>query len=166
MIETIYFEVDHKKTGFGPKTAFLDPKRATLGNRGHETASQAAKRPPTGKLKVSRVTSGYRGLMIPLSRDRPSPKTLLFGLKSIFCGQPKKDCYNHDGTPQRQPFLLTALQGGLRVGVSIYLLYIYLKQPSLRGTYSLLQWKICIKTGQNVPHKSNRNATTNFFFKY
>ena len=50
-----------------------------------------------------------------------SPKTLFFGLKSIFCGQPKKDCYNHDGTPQRQPFLLTALQGGLRVGVSIYL---------------------------------------------
>jgi len=41
-----------------------------------------------------------------------------------------------------------------------------LKKPSLRGTYSLLQWKICIKTGQNVPDKSNRNATTNFFFKY
>ena len=35
-----------------------------------------------------------------------------------------------------------------------------------RGTYSLLQLKICIKTGQNVPDKSNRNATTNFFFKY
>ena len=64
-------------------------------------------------------------------------------------------------------FLLTALQGGLQVGVylsTIYILYIYLKQPSLRGTYSLLQWKICIKTGQNVPDKSNRNATTNFFF--
>ena len=62
------------KNGFGPKTAFLDPKRATLGNRGHETARQAAKRPPTGKPKVSRVTSGYGGLMIPLSRDRPSRK--------------------------------------------------------------------------------------------
>ena len=63
-----------QKNGFGPKTAFLDPKRATLGNRGHETARQAAKRPPTGKPKVSRVTSGYGGLMIPLSRDRPSRK--------------------------------------------------------------------------------------------
>ena len=62
------------KNGFGPKTAFLDPKRATLGNRGHETARQAAKQPPTRKLKVSRVTSGYGGLMIPLSRDRPSRK--------------------------------------------------------------------------------------------
>ena len=56
-------------SNWGQKTAFLDPKRATLGNRGHETARQAAKRPPTGKLKVSRVTSGYGGLMIPLSRD-------------------------------------------------------------------------------------------------
>ena len=63
-----------QKKGFGPKTAFLDPKRATLGNRGHETARQAAKRPPTGKLKVSRVTSGYGGLMIPLSRGRLSWK--------------------------------------------------------------------------------------------
>ena len=62
------------KNGFGPKTAFLDPKRATLGNWGHETARQAAKQPPTRKLKVSRVTSGYGGLMIPLSRDRPSRK--------------------------------------------------------------------------------------------
>ena len=126
------------------------------------------------KLRFTYETTIFR--LRPLGRPfrgpdcpkRPflSPKTLLFGLKSIFCGQPKQNCYNHDGTPQRQPFLLTALQGGLRVGVSIYLPYIYLKQPSLRGTYSLLQWKICIKTGQNVPDKSNRNATTNFFFKY
>ena len=74
MIITIYFEADHKKMVMGQKTAFLDPKRATLGNRGHETARQAAKQPPTRKLKVSRVTSGYGGLMIPLSRDRPSRK--------------------------------------------------------------------------------------------
>ena len=43
---------------FGPKKrAFLDQKRATLGNWGPETACRAAKWPPTGKL--SRVTSGY-----------------------------------------------------------------------------------------------------------
>ena len=62
------------KNGFGPKTAFLDPKRATLGNRGHETGRQPAKRPPTGKLKVSRVTSGYGGLMIPLGWIHLTPK--------------------------------------------------------------------------------------------
>ena len=75
MIITIYFEADHKKMVSGQKkTAFLDPKRATLGNRGHKTVDRVAKRPPTGKLKVSRVTSGYGGLMIPLSRDRLSRK--------------------------------------------------------------------------------------------
>ena len=58
----------------GQKTAFLDPKRTTLGNRGHETACRVAKRPPTGKPKVSRITSGYGGVVIPLSRDRPSQK--------------------------------------------------------------------------------------------
>ena len=74
MIVTIYFEADHNKLVSDHKTAFLDPKRATLGNRGHETARGVAKRPPTGKPKVSRVTSGYEGLMIPLSRVRPSQK--------------------------------------------------------------------------------------------
>ena len=61
------------KNGFGPKTAFLDPKRATLGNWGHETARQAAKRPPTGKPKVSKVTSGCGGDMIPSSWVRLIP---------------------------------------------------------------------------------------------
>ena len=74
MIITIYFEADHKNMVSGRKTAFLDPKRATLGNRGHETTRQAAKRPPIGKPKVSRVTSGYGGLMIPLSQFRLTKK--------------------------------------------------------------------------------------------
>ena len=56
------------------KTAFLGPKRATLGNRCRKTARRAAKRPPTGKPKVSRVTSGYGDVMIPLSRVRLRPK--------------------------------------------------------------------------------------------
>jgi len=64
----------------GPKLGVLAmntrplPKRATLGNRGRKTARRAAKRPPTGKPKLSRVTSGYGGLMIPLSRVRLTPK--------------------------------------------------------------------------------------------
>merc|ERR550539_171707 len=63
-----------QKIDFWPKNPLLGPKRATLGNRGRKTARRAAKRPPTGKPKVSRATSGYGGLMIPLSRARLSPK--------------------------------------------------------------------------------------------
>ena len=46
------------------KNPLLGPKRATLGNRGRKTDRRAAKRPPTGKPKVSRVTSGYGGHVI------------------------------------------------------------------------------------------------------
>ena len=59
---------------FGQKCSFLAPKRATLGNRGPETARRVAKWPPTRKPKVSRVPSGYGGVVIPLSRDRPSQR--------------------------------------------------------------------------------------------
>ena len=59
---------------WGQKTAFLTPKKATLGNPGHKTARRAAERPSTGKPKLSRVTSGYGGDMIPLSQVLPSPK--------------------------------------------------------------------------------------------
>ena len=64
MMVTIFFEAVHQKLISGQKTAFLGPKRATLGNRGRETARRAAKRPSTGKPKVSRVTSGYGGHVI------------------------------------------------------------------------------------------------------
>ena len=63
-----------QKNDFGPKTALLGPKRPTLDNRGHETARRAAKRPPTGKPKLSRVTSGYGGLMISFGRVRLTQK--------------------------------------------------------------------------------------------
>ena len=64
----------HKKMISRQKIALLSPKGVILGNRGHETVCRAAKRPHTGKPKVSRVTSGYGGLMIPLSRVRLTPK--------------------------------------------------------------------------------------------
>ena len=38
-------------------------------------------------------------------------KNAVFGLKSIFCGQPKKNCYNHDGTPKWQPFCADCIAG-------------------------------------------------------
>ena len=75
MMVTVFFEAVHKKLISGPKkTAFLGPKRAILGNQCRKTACQAAKRPPTGKPKVSRVTSRYGDVMIPLSRVRLRPK--------------------------------------------------------------------------------------------
>ena len=58
----------------GQKTSFFDPKRAILGNWGQKTARRAAKRPHTRIPKVSRVTSGYGGLMIPLIRIHLTPK--------------------------------------------------------------------------------------------
>ena len=45
-----------------------------LGNQGHETARRVTIWPPTRKLKVSRVPSGYGGVVIPLSQDRPSQR--------------------------------------------------------------------------------------------
>ena len=74
MMVTIFFEAVHKKVISGQKTAFLGPKRATLGNRGHEMGRRAAKRPPTGKPKVSKVASGYGEGIIPLSQVHLSPK--------------------------------------------------------------------------------------------
>ena len=74
MIVAKNLEDAHKKWILGPKTALLGPKRPILGNRAQKTARRAAKRPPTGKPKVSRVASWYGGLMIPLSRVRLTPK--------------------------------------------------------------------------------------------
>ena len=60
-----------KKIISGPKTALWGSKKAIVGNRGHETARRATKRPPTGKPMVFRVTSGYGGLMIESSPSEP-----------------------------------------------------------------------------------------------
>ena len=74
MMVTIFLRLFTKKLFQAKKTAFLGPKKATLGNRGHETARRAAKRPPSEKPKLSRVTSGYGEDMIPLSWIRLTPK--------------------------------------------------------------------------------------------
>ena len=42
--------------------------------KSQKTAHRAAKRPPAGNKKLSKVTSGYGGLMIPLGRIRATPK--------------------------------------------------------------------------------------------
>ena len=63
MVPTSFVKIGPKLGVFAMNTRPL-PKRVTLGNRGRKTARRAAKRPPTGKPKLSRVTSGYGGLMI------------------------------------------------------------------------------------------------------
>ena len=50
------------------------PEMAKIRPGGRKTARRAAEWPPTGKPKLSRVTSGCGEVMIPLSRVRPSPK--------------------------------------------------------------------------------------------
>ena len=74
MMATNKLEYVRKNLILGPKTAVLGPKRVISGKRGHETARRAAKQAPTGKPNVSRVTSWYWGLMVPLSRIRLTPK--------------------------------------------------------------------------------------------
>ena len=76
-----YFTLIEVRRNLGEKEKmqFLDGQRchlrmAKIQPRGRKTARQAAKRPPTGKLKLSRVTSGYGGLKIPLGRIHLTPK--------------------------------------------------------------------------------------------
>ena len=83
MINVGYFTLIEVRRNLGEKEKmrFLDGQRchlrmAKIQPRGQKTARQAAKRPPTGKPMVSRVTSGYGDVMIPLSRVRLRPKKL------------------------------------------------------------------------------------------
>ena len=50
--------------------AHFGPKKAKIRPGSRKTTPRAAKRPPTRKPKLSRVTSGHGGHMIPLSRVR------------------------------------------------------------------------------------------------
>ena len=50
------------------------PKMAKILPEGRKTARRVAERPPTGKPKLSRVTSGCGEDIIPLSRVRETPK--------------------------------------------------------------------------------------------
>ena len=54
--------------------AVIRPHMAKIWPGGRKTARRAAERPPTGKPKLSRVTSGCGEDIIPLSRVRPTQK--------------------------------------------------------------------------------------------
>ena len=49
-----------------------------------KTARRVAKRPPTGKPKLSKVTSGYGGLIIPLNLVRLSQKMEVSKVLGVF----------------------------------------------------------------------------------
>ena len=66
-----YHAVPYNAMRYNGIICIFGPKK---GNWGHITACWAAKRPPSRKLKVSRVTSGYVDVMISLSQVRLSPK--------------------------------------------------------------------------------------------
>ena len=97
MVNIGYFTLIEVRRNLGEKEKmqFLDGQRchlrmAKIQPRGQKTARRAAKRPPAGKLKLSRLTSGYGGLMIPLGRIRLTPKNSLYGCsvkKRRFSGQ-------------------------------------------------------------------------------
>ena len=69
--------------------------------KSQKTAHRAAKRPPAGNKKLSKVTSGYGGLMIPLGRIRATPKN------GDYMGVPQKNEYfqakNGPRRPPRRP---------------------------------------------------------------
>ena len=81
MVNIGYFTLIEVRRNLGEKEKmqFLDGQRchlrmAKIQPRGQKTARRAAKRPPAGKLKLSRLTFGYGGLKIPLGRIRLTPK--------------------------------------------------------------------------------------------
>ena len=66
--------------------------------KSQKTAHRAAKRPPAGNKKLSKVTSGYGGLMIPLGRIRATPKN------GDYMGVPQKNEYfRAKNEPRRLP---------------------------------------------------------------
>ena len=88
---TILLDDVSEKLVSGQKTAFLTQKKATLDNRDHKTARQAAERPPTGKPKESRewgqlsLKKGLYGCSVKADFwAKNGSKMQLVGPKSIF----------------------------------------------------------------------------------
>ena len=81
MVNIGYFTLIEVRRNLGEKEKmqFLDGQRchlrmAKIQPRGQKTARRAAKQPPAGKLKLSRLTLGYGGLKIPLGWIRLTSK--------------------------------------------------------------------------------------------
>ena len=133
---------------------------------GRKTARRAAKRPPTGKPKLSRVASGYGGLMIPLSRVRTTRKNGGFIGVSVknaefwaenavfwpkihfFAKSVQLFCYHHDRTTKRQHFCVDPVARralgrppGPNFGpkICIFLRYAYIT-PIFLGRTDPTQW--------------------------
>ena len=57
MIVTIYFEVDHKKTGFGPKNSIFGPQKGHFGQSGPRNG------PPGSQTATYRKTEGIQSYL-------------------------------------------------------------------------------------------------------
>ena len=57
MIVTIYFEVDHKKTGFGPKNSIFGPQKGQFGQLGPQNG------PPSSQTGTYRKTEGIQSYL-------------------------------------------------------------------------------------------------------
>ena len=57
MIVPIYFEVDHKKTGFGPKNSIFGPQKGHFGQSGPRNG------PPGGQTATYRKTEGIQSYL-------------------------------------------------------------------------------------------------------
>ena len=96
----------------GPKLGVLQkalcppPKMAKIQPGGRKTARRAAERPPTGKPKLSRVTSGCGEDIIPLSRVRETTKKWFRAKNSIF--GPQKGHFGQSGPRNGPPAGQTA----------------------------------------------------------
>ena len=98
------------KLGVLQKAKWESSKKAKIRPGGRKTARRAAKRPPTGKQKLSRGASGYEGLMVPLSRVYPSQK------KGGFIGVSEKNAeaqttFSESRTERGKPSICAAKLG-------------------------------------------------------
>ena len=57
MIVTIYFEVDHKKTGFGPKNSIFGPQKGHFGQLGPQNG------PPSDQTGTYRKAEGIQSYL-------------------------------------------------------------------------------------------------------
>ena len=124
-----------KKMDFGPKNCIFGPKICIFLRYTYETPIFSGQTVPTQwdhKSPISWGNSGYLRFsgkwpfgrsadrfMAPIAQSGPfrAQKRCFLARNHFFVSSLKKNCYYHRGTPKRQPFCVTALQGCLQGAV-------------------------------------------------
>jgi len=166
MIVTIYFEVDHKKTGFGPKNSIFGPQKGHFGQLGPQNG------PPSGQTGTYRKTEGIQSYLRiwrschPIESGPSEPKKGWFHRCSVknaefraknavfwpkihfFAKSVQLFCYHHDRTTKRQHFCVDPVArraSGRPPGpdfgpkICIFLRYAYIT-PIFLGRTDPTQW--------------------------